>query len=475
MGTRRNSSLRSLSVVHLLLLATATLCAQPIGSLRITNVIAAEGGVRLGWENQSQGTTVTLQYQDGLMDGIWRVPADFELPGNANQWTDAGAATNGSRFYRAVAVSGAERGKVVSGQLVSAYTPATLQLLFALAGVPVTPQYGVRLYRIVYETISPLGEKTLASGAFCVPDGAPAGDLPLVSYQHGTITQTNRAPSSMDLTTEAAVGVAFATSGYAAVLPDYLGLGDSPGLHPYHHARSQATVAVDLLRAARTFSSTNAISLTNRVFLCGYSQGGHATLGLLRELETFHAEEFKVAACAPMAGSYDMSGVAAADFLSTRPKPNPYYLLYLLAAYQDVYKLAPTLADLLVPPYNTTLPTLLRSNATGGQLNAAMPADPLLILKPEYLAEFRENPRHPLRLALTDNDVYRWRPKAALKFFHCDGDQDVVVANTQVAVAYLQAQGRTDVTWENPVPGAGHSACSQPSMLAAKLWFDSLR
>ncbi len=332
-----------------------------------------------------------------------------------------------------------DRGRVVSVSPPTAYNTSTLKLLFTLAGVPIEPQYSVRLYRVTYETAGPNGGRMNASGAFCVPDipGSPA--LPIVSYQHGTITQTNKAPSSLDVSTEAAVGVAFATSGYAAVVPDYLGLGESTGLHPYHHARSEATACVDMLRAARNFAETNAISLTNRLFLCGYSQGGHATMALLRELEWFHTNEFTVAACAPMAGAYDLSGVTAVDFLSSRPKPNPYYFLYLLGAYQQAYSLAPTLADLLTTPYNTTLPPLLAGNSSGDQINAAMPANPLLILKPEYLAEFQANSRHPLRLALEHNDVYRWHPRAPLRFYHCDGDQDVVVTNTQTAVAYLHS------------------------------------
>jgi len=223
--------------------------------------------------------------------------------------------------------------------------------------------------------------------------------LPLVSYQHGTIIQTNDAPSSMDLFGEVSVGIAFATSGYAAVVPDYLGLGDSPGFHPYHHARSEATACVDMLRAAKTFCSSNGFALTNKLFLCGYSQGGHSTMALLRELEAFHTNEFTVTACAPMAGAYDLSGVTTSNFLSGAVAPNPYYFLYLLAAYQSVYHLAPSLADLLVSPYDTNLPALLAQNPTGAQLNAALPADPVNILKPQYLTDFRSNPRHPLLAA----------------------------------------------------------------------------
>jgi len=79
----------------------------------------------------------------------------------------------------------------------------------------------------------------------------------------------------------------FATTGYAAVVPDYLGLGDSPGLQLYHHARSEATACVDLLRAARTWCASNNVELNDQLFLAGYSHGGHVTMALHRELEPF--------------------------------------------------------------------------------------------------------------------------------------------------------------------------------------------
>jgi pimeloyl-ACP methyl ester carboxylesterase len=279
----------------------------------------------------------------------------------------------------------------------------------------------------------------------------------------------------MDVTGEVSIGLAFATSGYAAVLPDYLGLGDSPGLHPYHHARSEATAGVDMLRAARTFCASNGFSLNNELFLCGYSQGGHATMALLRELETFHTNEFTVTACAPMAGAYDLSGVTTSNFLSGAIAPNPYYFLYLLAAYQSVYHLAPSLADLLASPYDTNLPALLAQNPTGDQLNAALPGDPVKILKPEYLADLLSNPRHPLRLALQENDLYRWRPRSPLRLYHCAADQDVIFANSQVALASFQSLGATQVELIDPVPTADHGGCSEPSLMLAKTWFDSLR
>jgi len=451
-----------------------SILAQAPPTLQLTGSQQDPTGWHLSWSSNVTGVSYTVQFQDTVQDVIWRSPSSaVPFPLSSNSWTDP-SRTNLLRLYRIVSVPAAQRGKIISATLTNTVSAANLAILFGLAGVNITPQYDVRLYKIVYETITPLGARTKASGALLLPENTGTL-LPLFSYQHGTITQTNDAHSSMDVTGEVSIGIAFATSGYAAVLPDYLGLGYSPGLHPYHHARSEATAGVDMLRAARTFCASNGFALNNELFLCGYSQGGHATMALLRELETYHTNEFTVTACAPMAGAYDLSGVTTSNFLSGAIAPNPYYFLYLLAAYQNVYHLAPSLADLLASPYDTNLPALLAQNPTGDQLNAALPGDPVKILKPEYLADLLSNPRHPLRLGLQENDLYRWRPRSPLRLYHCAADQDVIFANSQVALASFQSLGATQVELIDPVPTADHGGCSEPSLMLAKTWFDSLR
>ena len=460
-------------------LAALPALAQDPGSLRITNLALTAQGWLLGWAPSDTGRAYMVQYQDSPVDRIWRVPGSpVAFPLASNSWLDH-SITNAGRFYRVAAVPAAERGTVLSASLQSTVSAFYLTLIFNLGGIPISPQYNVRLYKVRYETIDPVGARTVASGALLLPENT-GRTLPLVSYQHGTITQTNLAPSAMtstvDLDSEVVIGLALATTGYAVSMPDYLGLGDSPGLHPFHHARSEATACVDMLRAVRTLCSTNGFPLNSRLFLAGYSQGGHATMSLCRELETYHTSEFTITACAPMAGAYDLSGVTTTNFLAGNPAPNPYYLLFFLAAYQQVYGLGSSLADLLAPPYNTTLPPLMNGNTSGADLNTAMgPGDPLHILKPDYLAEFRSNSRHPLRLAMQDNDLYRWRPVAPMRLYHCAADQDVIAANSQVAYASFQSLGATQVELFDPAPAADHTGCAQPSLLLVKAWFDSLR
>ena len=163
--------------------------------------------------------------------------------------------------------------------------------------------------------------------------------------------------------------------------------------------------------------------------------------------------------------------------MSGRPEPNPYYFAYLLASYQQVYHLAPSVSDILAAPYDSTLPPLFQGNTSGSDINKAMPGNPADILKPEYLEAFKSDPRHPLRLALEENDVYAWKPRSPLRLYHCAGDQDVVIANSQVAYAFFQSVGATQVQLidPSPAPSTGHGDCVEPSLADALDWFDSLR
>jgi len=59
--------------------------------------------------------------------------------------------------------------------------------------------------------------------------------------------------------------------------------------------------------------------------------------------------------------------------------------------------------------------------------------------------------------------------------YHCAGDQDVLIANSQVALASFQLLAATQVQLIDPQASADHTGCAQPSLLAAKAWFDTLR
>jgi len=456
-----------------LLLAILGLAPTQAAELRIDRIEPTGSAITLHWSGPGGSTAFTVQRRTGWPDGIWINPRSSNpWPLTQSEWTDAAPPDSPGVFYRVAALPAGQRGQVLAATPVRTITKTELGFVFLLGGIPVTPVYDIQAIRINYETVDPLGAVTQASGVLFLPV-ALQQPLPLASYQHGTLIKKSDAPSTLT-GQEFYVGAAFATTGYASVMPDYLGLGDGPGFHPYHHAASEATAGVDMLRAARSVCLTRAVQLNGQVFLCGYSQGGHATAALQRELEEFHSAEFTVTASALMAGAYDLSGVTADDGLSGRKPPNPYYFLYLLASYESVYHLAPDLASLLQPPYTQTLPPLLNGQIGSDLINAAMPTVPNGVLRPDYLAALRDQPGHPFRQALADNDLIRWTPKAPTRLYHCSGDQDVPPANSQVAHAAFAARGVT-VPLIDPQPGASHGDCAIPAMTQAKAWFDTLK
>jgi hypothetical protein len=444
--------------------------------LRFTSSIQTANGFSMQWSNGVAGQAYTLQARDRMTNSIWlTLDSPQPWPTVQTQWNDTISSTQLLRLYRVVGVQPAVRGKLISSNHLPSYAASTLNFIFGLYGIAnITAQYGVDRYQIVYETIDPLGGRTTASGGLFIPQQAGT-NWPLLSYSHGTITQTNQVPS-IALTEDTLAGLAFASVGYVSVAADLLGLGSSPGLHPYLHARSEATASVDMLRAARNFCASNGIGLNGQIFVTGYSQGGHTAMALHRELERYHTNEFTVTASAPMAGPYDMSGVEMNDILSARCPPNPYYAAYVVMSYQSVYGLAPSWTNLLGAPYASTLPRLFNGNTSGTTISSNMPTCNIsTILLPEVISSLTNDPGCPLYQALRDNDLYRWKPVAPMRLYHCSGDQDVLPANSQVAYDSFQAQGATQVQLIDPQPGADHSGCAIPSLEAAKAWFDTFK
>ena len=183
--------------------------------------------------------------------------------------------------------------------------PANVSLL-ALSGTPVCD---IGVFHMEYHTVGGRGEDTTASGALMVPTGVDArcrGARPVLLYAHGTTT--SRAFDIADLQdTQNAEGLllaaVFATQGYIVVAPNYAGYDTSTlDYHPYLDADQQSKDMIDALSAARSALPLAGLQLTTdsgRLFITGYSQGGHVALATHRAMQ---AAGMPVTAAAPMSG-----------------------------------------------------------------------------------------------------------------------------------------------------------------------------
>lgn len=371
-----------------------------------------------------------------------------------------------------------KRGQVLSSNLTISFTSQQVKALFESVGLTggVNYEYDVDLYSLKYETISALGEETYASGLLIIPKNTN-GALPLVNYHHGTILNTNAVPSKNIFGSGFEVGLMFGVEGYAICVPDYLGLGDSEGLHPYMHAKSEATSSIDMLRAAKNQCSEIGVELNEQLFLLGYSQGGHAAMATQKEIETNYSNEFAITANAPLAGPYDVSGIMAELIFKKESYITPGFLPYMLYSYNSVYNLYADVSDVLISPYNENLPLFFDGNSTETltDVNLQMPAIPSDILTNEEYLNIQNKTNTKFWDALKDNDLYDWTPLAPIQMCHCDGDETVPFANSEKALNYFIAEGVSNATLINPFPSGTHRSCFIPSILATKEWFATMK
>jgi hypothetical protein len=242
---------------------------------------------------------------------------------------------------------------------------ASGQQLLQLTGVPTC---GVDFYYLKFWTVGGAKETTQSSGALMVPTGGAgcSGPRPIVLYAHGT--NTNQALNLADVTdptnTEGVlIAATFAAQGYIVVAPNYAGYDISTlGYHPFLDAAQQSGEMMDILTAARTaLPKTFAAATTDngKLFVTGYSEGGHVAMATQRALQAAGAT---VTAAAPLSGPYALEAFGDAIFFGSVNLGSTVFGPLLTTSYQHAYGniyAAPT--DLYSSTYATGIDTLLPS------------------------------------------------------------------------------------------------------------------
>lgn len=332
-------------------------------------------------------------------------------------------------------------------------------------------RYGVDAYKVVYNTYDHDSTIRSATGLLAVPNNISC-DFMLVNYSHGTTSMQEDVPSRLN--GEGLVGLVAASNGMVMCEPDYFGMGDGTWPHYYLHAFTQAMTNIDLLRATREACQELSVQLNNQLYIAGYSQGGFSTMVTHKYIQQYFSDEFSVTKSFPGAGSYDMSGAMVDLMLSDVSYPSPGYLPFLLFTWNPIYHLFDNPSDYFRAPYDETLPPLINGLNSIGQINDFMPDTPKLIFREDVMNDFANNPNHPLRLALKDNDIYEWTPQAPMLMVHCLGDRQVPIANTRNTYRHFVETGATQVDTIDLNPSFGHGDCGEFYLLYLKGVLDSI-
>ena len=341
-------------------------------------------------------------------------------------------------------------------------------------------QNGIDIYKVTYTTPDAFGQPDTASGLLIVPVRQQSSSYPILVYQHGTVSGPTDVPSELRADWE--IAAIFGGMGYVSLAPDYLGLGESRGFHPYVHAATEASAALDMIRACKAHMPSLNVAVNDQLFITGYSQGGHAAAALHREIEANHTDEFSVTAAAHLSGPYSISRIMKERILTTTPYFYPAYVPNTFLSYNYVYQIYNSIESVFKPAYvpliqsyydrqisltalNLQLIIDLTQN-TGASVARNMLQDSIVaILETEQPAD------HPLLEALRDNDVYNWGPQAPTRLFYCQADDQVPYLNSVLADSVMRTYTPPNFDSANLNPTANHGQCVQPAVTATIVFF----
>ncbi len=366
--------------------------------------------------------------------------------------------------------------QIVSSEFLESQTAGQLQQQFLQ-----NFNNGVDMYRVLYKTTDIHGVPDTASGLLIVPD-EPEFNYPLLCYQHGTINSRWDVPSQLAGGYELAMAIS--GQGFAVIAPDFLGLGEARGLHPYVHAETEARAAVDMLFAAREFAVENDfLTLNDQLFITGYSQGGHAAFAAHKMIEEEYANDFTVTASSPMSGPYSISEKMRDFTLSDEQYNFVAYIAWTTLSYNLAYgNLFNDLNDFFKTPYVPFIEQFANEEITLNQLNTTLiqtliaengpgQVKPKLMLQDNILEALLNDPTHPASVALAENDLVDWVPVAPTRLMGCTADDQVTFLNATFTSEIMNNNGATDLVAVDVNSTADHGTCVIPATLATILFF----
>lgn len=339
---------------------------------------------------------------------------------------------------------------------------ATSSGLIALAG---TALCDVKVTSIQYNTVGGKGEAATASAAVMIPSGTAAGCTgarPVLLYGHGTTIDKGFDMSQVTTNGEAGlVMTMYAAQGFIVVAPNYTGYaGSNLPYHPYLNAEAQSSDMIDALRAARNvFSSLGGIAST-KLFISGYSQGGHVAMATHRAMQTSFASEFTVTASGPMSGPYALEKFGQTVYAGTVNGGATVFTPLLIDSYQNSYgNIYSRASEVYQTPYDTIAPGLLPttdaatiaafgSNRLPTEMFATANSTTPYLINSTFRQDFNTNANNALRLAGKRNDLLGWKPNSPVAL--CWGAQDPVVFgfNSTDSAASISALGGTALTFD---------------------------
>lgn len=336
------------------------------------------------------------------------------------------------------------------------------------------PKFNVQLYKLTFTSQVPeLNNRVIEStGLVAIPETTDT-DLPLLSYQHGTVFEKNQVPSQPENSFETKLLLTqFASQGYIVIGADYFGLGDSDLPNSYFQRASTEQACLDHRKTAMQFLEEQTKLKVKAFFTFGWSQGGYNNMIFLRRLEQ---------AGIPVTASATASAPVDLAFFVVRGvcNPRPFDAVYTPSCFGNMlfafekYRNLPGLArEAIRPEYYAMAEDFYTFKLDFVEYLKKSTGSATEFLNPEFVRQL-ELGESRLTGLLEESESYRWLSRTPLRAY--TGGKDEVVPDylARFGVDYQKLLGKKNGESFSAGDDADHRNTFVFAAIDLKPWFDS--
>lgn len=336
------------------------------------------------------------------------------------------------------------------------------------------PKFNVQLYKLTFTSQVPeLNNRVIEStGLVAIPETTDT-DLPLLSYQHGTVFEKNQVPSQPENSFETKLLLTqFASQGYIVIGADYFGLGDSDLPNSYFQRASTEQACLDHRKAAMQFLEEQTKLKVKAFFTFGWSQGGYNNMIFLRRLEQ---------AGIPVTASATASAPVDLAFFVVRGvcNPRPFDAVYTPSCFGNMlfafekYRNLPGLArEAIRPEYYSMAEDFYNFKLDFVEYLKKSTGSATEFLNPEFVRQL-ELGESRLTGLLEESESYRWLSRTPLRAYTGGKDEAVPDYLARFGVDYQKLLGKKNGESFSAGDDADHRNTFVFAAIDLKPWFDS--
>lgn len=356
-------------------------------------------------------------------------------------------------------------------------------------------RYSVDIFAVSYPTVIPewSNKPTVAYGMVAIPHGIQPMNLPVVSYQHGTVYGQYEVPSYCFRPDGAApnqiphydgsfetrlVVAAYAGQGYAVIAADYIGLGDSKEPDGYGVRSLCQQACLDMYRASAPWIAKKTGAQQVDLYLAGWSQGGMNTLSFIQKLES---EKVPVKAVATASAPCDQFTMISGYLFQPRAIDAPWknaVVLLSVFSYENYFKKPNLSKRVLKKDYWETCKKIYdrsyKSQEEFWALMSNIPTDLKKLMTPTFSNPVDcENSEYGN--LLNAMQVYKLSLSNSVTMFCGDADEIVSDELGSLVMTYQKHMFKNKNISVVKVDGGNHHGTFLTMVKEAKTWFDTLK